>query len=351
MQTTSGLQGIIYLCNCQTNALYEDVTTRYIPMFTEERDSDVVKKVRLPKEGELFLITLVEHKSYVEYNVVMQLLRYMVYIWEDYEKQMEREQKGISKTKGFRYPPILPIVYYEGAESWSSCQTFSERIFLNEVFTQYIPDFRYLLINIRGMDREAILSKDDELSLVMLLNRLKSSEEFKELKLPDTYLEGIAKKAPEDVLEVVVRVVSVMLRGLNVPEQELQDFTDQIRRRKMGKLFEGFEWYDVQATRKEIQDLNIQKADLTNRIYDLQNEYNGLQSEYNGLQSEYNGLKEKNNGLKDENNGLKNENNGLKDENNGLKDENNGLKDENNDLKSENIHLRILLKENGITYV
>ena len=277
----------------------EDVTTRYIPMFTEERDSDVVKKVRLPEQGELFLITLVEHKSYVDYNVVMQLLRYMVYIWEDYEKQKEKEQKGISKTKGFRYPPILPIVYYEGAESWNSCQAFSERVFWNDVFSQYIPDFRYMLVNIRGMDREVILSKDDELSLVMLLNRLKSSKGFRELKLPDGYLDEIARKAPEDVLEVITRVVSVLLRGLNVPEKELQDFTDQIRRRKMGKLFEGFEWYDVQTTRKEIQDL---KVVIT----------------------------------------------GLKDENTSLKDENTGLKDENTGLRDENCILKQLLAENGI---
>ena len=121
----------------------EDVTTRYIPMFTEERDSDVVKKVRLPEKGELFLITLIEHKSYVDYNVVMQLLRYMVYIWEDYEKQKEKE---------------------------------------------------------------------------------------------------------------------------------LQNFTDQIRRRKMGRLFEGFEWYDVQATRKEIQDLKDELTGLKDELTSLKDE-------------------------------------------------------------------------------
>lgn len=49
----------------------------------------------------------------------MQLLRYMVYIWEDYEKEMERQKRGISKTKGFKYPPILPIVYYEGTGKWT----------------------------------------------------------------------------------------------------------------------------------------------------------------------------------------------------------------------------------------
>ena len=105
----------------------------------------------------LFLISLIEHKTKVDYNVIMQLLRYMCYIWEDYEKEMlkerdwqkkeaERQEKseGLSKVgrqekseepekserpedaqgtgkkvltsnhKDFKYPPILPIVYFEG---------------------------------------------------------------------------------------------------------------------------------------------------------------------------------------------------------------------------------------------
>lgn len=33
---------------------------------------------------------------------------------------MERKKKGISRTKDFRYPPILPIVYYEGAGTWTA---------------------------------------------------------------------------------------------------------------------------------------------------------------------------------------------------------------------------------------
>ena len=64
----------------------EDVTDRYVPMFEEERDSDVVKKIHLKgNEKPFFLISLIEHKSRVDYNVIMQLLRYMVFIWIDYE--------------------------------------------------------------------------------------------------------------------------------------------------------------------------------------------------------------------------------------------------------------------------
>ena len=38
----------------------------------------------------MYLIALLEHKSAVDYNVTMQLLRYMAYIWEDYEKEQEK---------------------------------------------------------------------------------------------------------------------------------------------------------------------------------------------------------------------------------------------------------------------
>lgn len=87
----------------------EDVTERYVHMFTEERDSDIVKRVRIrglekqeesrkkPYQQEFppcFVISLVEHKSKVDYNVVMQVFRYMAFIWEDYEKEMEKSRRG-----------------------------------------------------------------------------------------------------------------------------------------------------------------------------------------------------------------------------------------------------------------
>ena len=128
----------------------EDVTTRYIPMFTEERDSDVVKRVRLRNNECMYIIALIEHKSTVDYNVSMQVLRYMVYIWEDYEKEREAEHKGITHTKDFKYPPILPIVYYEGRGSWTAAKDFRDRVFLNDVFKEFIPDYRYKLIRLRN---------------------------------------------------------------------------------------------------------------------------------------------------------------------------------------------------------
>ena len=115
-QFLRGYVDIPLLKNVQPEDI-EDVTNRYVHMFTEERNSDVVKKVCMREEGNeeklpFYIISLIEHKSDVDYNVVMQILRYMVFIWEDYEREMEKKHEGISKTKGFRYPPILPIIFY-----------------------------------------------------------------------------------------------------------------------------------------------------------------------------------------------------------------------------------------------
>ncbi len=75
-------------------------------------------------------------------------------------------------------------------------------------------------------------------------------DNLKYLDLPDGYLEEIAQKALPDVLDVLSRVISVLLRRINVPEDEIGSVTDKIKERKMGQLFENFEAYDVVETRK-----------------------------------------------------------------------------------------------------
>ena len=90
----------------------------------------------------------IEHKSKVDYNVVMQIFRYMVFIWEDYEKEQNRKHQDISKTKDFKYPPILPVVYYEGTGSWTAATRLHDRVYLSDVLGEYIPDYRCIMVQL-----------------------------------------------------------------------------------------------------------------------------------------------------------------------------------------------------------
>lgn len=228
----------------------EDVTNRYIPMFTEERNSDTVKRVKISEKDTLYFISLIEHKTKVDYNVSMQLLRYMVYIWEDYEKEMEKQHKGISKTKNFKYPPILPIVYYEGTGRWTAPCNFQERILFEKAFEPFTPKFYYKLVQLNGYSVKELIEKKDELSFLMLLNRLQSMDEFKELQLPEDYLENLSENSTDEVLDVITKVITVMLRHLKLSEEELEEFTGRVKEWKMGELFENFKDFDLPAARK-----------------------------------------------------------------------------------------------------
>lgn len=235
----------------------EDVSERYVPMFTEERNSDTVKRVKISKNNILYFISLIEHKAKVDYNVCMQLLRYMVYIWEDYEKSMEKQHKGISKTKDFKYPPILPIVYYEGTGEWTAVLNLKDRIFFDSAFEAFTPTFFYKLIQLNKYSVEDLIEKNDELSLVMLINRLQSTKEFRNLNLPEDYLKNLSEQSTDELLDIIGKVVEAMLRHLKVPEEEVEGFTDQIKERKMGELFECFKDIDLPAARKKAMEKGL----------------------------------------------------------------------------------------------
>ncbi len=180
----------------------EDISERFISMWQEERDSDSVKKIHV-KDMSLYLIAIVEHQSKVHYDMSFRMLRYIVMVLTDYEAEQERLRNGITKTKDFKYPPVIPIIYYEGSQNWTAAQNFKDRVYLSDVLGEYIPSFEYAVVPLNKYSDNEIIRKNDELSLIMLINKLKSSKEFKNLKeLPSEYLKNLEENTPEYLLKL-----------------------------------------------------------------------------------------------------------------------------------------------------
>ncbi len=175
----------------------ENVSSHFLPLFQESRDSDTVNKIRIG-DFEIYLIALIEHQSENDFDMSFRILRYIVFIWTDYATQQEKLHKGITKSKAFLYPPILPIVYYEGTSTWSAPLNFKDRVFLNNVLGDYIPSFNYLVVPLNKYSKQDL----------------------------------------------------VLLHKLNLPDEEVYEVTDQITRRKFSMMFDNFQAYDVQETRR-----------------------------------------------------------------------------------------------------
>lgn len=59
-----------------------------------------------------------------------------------------------------------------------------------------------------------------------------------------------SEDTPDYLLKIIGKVIAVLLHKLNVPDEEVYEVTDQITRRKFSMMFDNFQAYDVQETRR-----------------------------------------------------------------------------------------------------
>ena len=234
----------------------DDISERYLPYLGTEFESDSVKKVRILDIGKErnppFFVSLIEHKSLVDYDVPMQLLRYMVCIWTEYRREKEAEKEGSTQRKGFRYPIIMPVVYYEGKARWTADMHLRNRIGDSLRRPEWIPDFRYEVIRIHDYSNQELLDREDEMSLIMLINKIQDTEDLERfIRIPADELDRIVRDSPDHVLNVLVSVMESLCFKIDASAEERSQCVRKVRNRKMGYLFENMEKISIQELRKK----------------------------------------------------------------------------------------------------
>lgn len=237
----------------------EDVSPRYRAFLGVEYEADTIKKVYIRNAdgtvgGEVFVLSLIEHKSDIDYDVAMQLLRYMCAIWQEYKVTENKKRKDSSTRADFRYPMIIPIVYYEGKKKWTAGLNLKDRIGYVEGMEKYIPNFTYRVVSLNEYTNEELSMKCDEMSLMMLFNKIQSEEEFIEFqKVSEELVNTIYGNAPEEIKELYKKVVWSLLMKMHVPTQNAKEMMGGIGDQGMGYLFENMEKIDIQAERKNTE--------------------------------------------------------------------------------------------------
>ena len=137
--------------------------------------SDMVFRTKI-NQRDGYLYFLFEHKSYPDRMVALQLLTYMVRIWN----------QKINKRIDTHIPVIIPMVIYHGETKWKISPKFSDLILnfdtLPEEVKQMIPDYRYQLYDLSQFSDEDIKG-NAELMIALSVARdifKKSGEEFLE---------------------------------------------------------------------------------------------------------------------------------------------------------------------------
>jgi len=152
------------MCDFITNALpqiavYLDLntlqldTTQYIDKRLQVGYSDLVYNCKYKNKVDLKIALLFEHKSQPEDYPHLQLLGYMLKIWQTNIKQHQHLM------------PVIPILFYHGAEDWST-KKFSDYFSnVDDTLKKYLPAFDYELINTENLTDEQIKNMFQMLSL------------------------------------------------------------------------------------------------------------------------------------------------------------------------------------------
>jgi hypothetical protein len=208
----------------------EDLSERFLPLFHDNRDSDTVKRINL-KEKSFFVIAILEHESKVNYRSSFKMLQYVCLVLDDCEKEADREAPGSTLRKDFKYPPVLPIIFYDGRDTWTAEMNFFDRTNMNGIFEKYIPKFEYELVNLNDYSEEEVKGFGDVLSFILLIDKLRGSGGESLLRhLPPDYVEKLNLQIPEDMVKLLSDVVRVLLDKSGVDRRIAEKLTEYIEK-------------------------------------------------------------------------------------------------------------------------
>ncbi len=112
----------------------EEINPSFISETFQLKESDLLIKVQAIGKP-IYVLFLMEHKSYKDRKTPFQILRYFVDIWES---QLAKKEK---------LTPILPIVIYEGKSKWNYPQMGEYFKDLPDEWKAYLPLYETLFFD------------------------------------------------------------------------------------------------------------------------------------------------------------------------------------------------------------
>jgi predicted transposase/invertase (TIGR01784 family) len=108
--------------------------------------SDLLFKTNINgKESYIYL--LIEHKSYIDNTVAIQILEYIIKIWK-------------LKMKDNKVPLLIPLLVYHGKQKWNVDKNLNSLVegigTLPQEITKYIPNYNYLVYDLSSFTDEQI---------------------------------------------------------------------------------------------------------------------------------------------------------------------------------------------------
>ena len=204
----------------------------FITDYFHTYESDLICRVRRG-EQEIYLFLLMELQSGMDFTMPFRLLVYMVNLWEQYFRNIPKEKRVL---KEFRLPMVVPMVLYNGKESWTAQRRFRDYLRDGAMFGEYGVNFEYALIDVRRLAKDLILNSNTVIDNIFYLDRAKEKEDF--LRAVEETMDRIAELPADEKNLLETWFASVLEGKFGKKEQE---FIRECFRKGEKKMISGFE--------------------------------------------------------------------------------------------------------------
>ncbi len=203
----------------------ELVSARYVSRFLEQRESDVVWRLRYGpgKDDWFFVYVLMELQSSAPRFMALRLWAYVALLYQHLLKQKQL-------TPSRLLPPVLPIVLYNGERPWTAPLALADLIQPVEGLPR--PGFEYVVLDASHYPAEELRPVTDVVSGVFLMEQVDS---LSELEVILNEIEGLVddEELEQDIALLVSSVVGKLaLEGEKIPRlRSLQEVRDMLEER------------------------------------------------------------------------------------------------------------------------
>ncbi len=180
-----------------------------------KRESDLLIKFGLKKKKStnLYIFILMEFQSKAE-PMILRLLEYLSRI---YTKQ---------KTEHNTLYPVIPIIIYNAKDEWKEKNSFIDHFLLiSDDIRKYIPDFKYILIDIARFRDKLLENLKDAVSYFFLLDKTDIRKKDKAAMRIIRILRDLRKEDPE-IFNLLGRYISGLLKYKGVEIDTINDYID-----------------------------------------------------------------------------------------------------------------------------
>lgn len=193
----------------------ERVEDTFISEELREHFSDLIFRVRLKDGSPVYVYILLEHKSAPERWVALQVLGYIVALWQQMKDGGAQE-----------LPLVIPVVFYHGQRRWNVGLHLADLIRGAEraEWRRFVPDFEYYLCDLSRYSDEEIKGASGLQAGLLLLKHIFGDEmegqlaeivktlppgEVKSLLLPMVlYVSSAAKITPNKIEKALKQAFS-----------------------------------------------------------------------------------------------------------------------------------------------